>query len=320
MADSPGDGTPCRPVRAGRRRRRRLRPRRPAARASRFADRGCSVADLRRQRGGGRRWSTTASCRSTSRAPQPMLAGGVSPPGCCARPPTRRRRQAENVVVVIGTPVDEHLNPDPQAVPRALERLRDHFRDGQLLVLRSTVLPGRHRGWSSRWSRDRGLRHRRRVLPRAHRRGQGDERALRAAADRLGRARPRAASGPRRCSAGSPTQIVELEPEEAELAKLFTNTWRYIKFAAANQFYMIANDFGLDFERIRPALAAGLPARRRHARRRVRRRAVPVQGHDAARRVQQQQLRARPRGDARSTRACRCTSSPGSSSATTCST
>ena len=47
-------------------------------------------------------------------------------------------------------------------------------------------------------------------------------------------------------------QIVELEPEEAELAKLFTNTWRYIKFAAVNQFYMIANSRGLDFERIRP--------------------------------------------------------------------
>ena len=44
-----------------------------------------------------------------------------------------------------------------------------------------------------------------------------------------------------------------LEPEEAELAKLFTNTWRYIKFAAANQLYMIANDCGLDFERIRAA-------------------------------------------------------------------
>ena len=39
-------------------------------------------------------------------------------------------------------------------------------------------------------------------------------------------------------------------PEEAELAKLFTNAWRYIKFATANQFYMIANDCGLDFDRI----------------------------------------------------------------------
>ncbi|HET6210389.1 MAG TPA: UDP binding domain-containing protein, partial [Jatrophihabitans sp.] len=54
-------------------------------------------------------------------------------------------------------------------------------------------------------------------------------------------------------------RIVELEPEEAELAKLFTNTWRYIKFAAANQFYMMANQQGLDFDRIRDALAQEYP-------------------------------------------------------------
>jgi UDP-N-acetyl-D-mannosaminuronic acid dehydrogenase len=53
--------------------------------------------------------------------------------------------------------------------------------------------------------------------------------------------------------------IVELEPEEAELAKLFTNTWRYIKFATSNQLYMIANDFGLDYDRIRVALGHNYP-------------------------------------------------------------
>jgi UDP-N-acetyl-D-mannosaminuronic acid dehydrogenase len=53
--------------------------------------------------------------------------------------------------------------------------------------------------------------------------------------------------------------IVELSPEEAELAKLFTNVWRYIKFAAANQFYMMANDRGLDFERIRKGLSHDYP-------------------------------------------------------------
>lgn len=53
--------------------------------------------------------------------------------------------------------------------------------------------------------------------------------------------------------------IVRLEVEEAELAKLFTNTWRYIKFAAANQLFMIANDFGLDFARIREALKRDYP-------------------------------------------------------------
>jgi UDP-N-acetyl-D-mannosaminuronic acid dehydrogenase len=54
-------------------------------------------------------------------------------------------------------------------------------------------------------------------------------------------------------------RIVSLSPEEAELAKLFTNTWRYVKFAATNQFYMIANSQGLDYERIRAALAQDYP-------------------------------------------------------------
>ena len=58
-------------------------------------------------------------------------------------------------------------------------------------------------------------------------------------------------------AASAPTQLFRQpdrrrssssSPEEAELAKLFTNTWRYIKFAAANQFYMMANDRGLDFD------------------------------------------------------------------------
>ena len=53
--------------------------------------------------------------------------------------------------------------------------------------------------------------------------------------------------------------IVRVEPEEAELAKLFTNSYRYIKFAAANQLFMMANDFGLDYERIRHAVIEDYP-------------------------------------------------------------
>jgi UDP-N-acetyl-D-mannosaminuronic acid dehydrogenase len=37
---------------------------------------------------------------------------------------------------------------------------------------------------------------------------------------------------------------------EAELCKLMTNAWRYVQFAAVNQFYMIATQHGLDFDRI----------------------------------------------------------------------
>jgi UDP-N-acetyl-D-mannosaminuronic acid dehydrogenase len=41
---------------------------------------------------------------------------------------------------------------------------------------------------------------------------------------------------------------------EAELAKLFSNAWRYIQFAIANQFFMIATEYGADYDRIYHAM------------------------------------------------------------------
>ncbi|PYQ57189.1 MAG: nucleotide sugar dehydrogenase, partial [Acidobacteria bacterium] len=46
------------------------------------------------------------------------------------------------LVMIIGTPVDEHLNPSFAAIDRALQGAREHLRDGQILILRSTVFPG----------------------------------------------------------------------------------------------------------------------------------------------------------------------------------
>jgi UDP-N-acetyl-D-mannosaminuronic acid dehydrogenase len=46
---------------------------------------------------------------------------------------------------------------------------------------------------------------------------------------------------------------------EAELAKLFTNSWRYIQFATANQFYMIAEEYGVDFYNVYNAMTHNYP-------------------------------------------------------------
>ena len=165
--------------------------------------------------------------------------------------------RAEVVIVVIGTPVDEHLNPDTQAVPDAVAALLPHFRDEQTLILRSTVFPGVTRLVEK-------------VLISA-----GKKTAVAFCPERIAEGNaftelyslPQIVSG---CSAEAAQtardvfslltdSIVETSPEEAELAKLFTNTWRYIKFAAANQFYMIANAHGIDFETLRQALIFEYP-------------------------------------------------------------
>jgi UDP-N-acetyl-D-mannosaminuronic acid dehydrogenase len=164
---------------------------------------------------------------------------------------------AEHVVVVIGTPVDEHLNPDPHAISRALHECSAHFREGQLVVLRSTVYPGVTAS-VERLFADLGVNVDVAFCPERIAEGKAMEELFslpQIVSSRSAAGQHRAADLFGRLT----RKIVYLEPEEAELAKLFTNTWRYIKFAAANQLYMMANDHGLDFERIRHALADDYP-------------------------------------------------------------
>ena len=164
---------------------------------------------------------------------------------------------ADVIVVVIGTSVDEHLNPDPHAIPRALAQASEHMRDGQLVILRSTVFPGVTR-LVERTFAQHGLKVDVAFCP--ERIAEGNAMVELFTLPQLVGARDdgvheRAAQVFRLLT----DRIVKLDPEEAELAKLFTNNWRYLKFAVANQFYMIANSNGLDFERIRAALSDSYP-------------------------------------------------------------
>ena len=164
---------------------------------------------------------------------------------------------AEHVVIVIGTPIDEHLNPDLNAVPGAVADLAPHLRDGQLLVLRSTVYPG-VTAMVERRIEQLGIDLDVAFCP--ERIAEGKAMVELFELPQIVAARsPRALERATKLFRNLAHEIVYLEPEEAELAKLFTNTWRYIKFAASNQLYMMANDFGLDYERIRSALAYNYP-------------------------------------------------------------
>ncbi|MBI2214040.1 MAG: nucleotide sugar dehydrogenase [Acidobacteria bacterium] len=163
----------------------------------------------------------------------------------------------EFVVLIVGTPVDEHLNPNFTAMQKALEQCLATLRDGQTLILRSTVFPGIS-GFTRRWLSDRGLDVRVAFCPERVAQGQSirEFRTLPqiiSAFDRETLAKVRA------LFARFTADFVELEPMEAELAKLMTNAWRYVQFATVNQFYMIAKQQGLDFDRILHACRHNYP-------------------------------------------------------------
>ena len=163
--------------------------------------------------------------------------------------------QAELVMVTIGTPLDERLNPKLLPMLDLAKEMVGYLRNGQHVMLRSTVYPG-----TSRRLRDffasRGLEVHLSFCP---------ERIIQGHAIHEFTTLPQIVSGfsgeaidrAERLFQRLQARTVVVPVLEAELAKLFTNSWRYIQFAIANQFYTIATERGADFRRIHRAMTDG---------------------------------------------------------------
>src|SRR4030088_193278 len=173
----------------------------------------------------------------------------ASDPGLIARTAT--------IILVIGTPIDEFMNPSVRIFDKVVDDLIPHLRDGSLVVLRSTVFPG------TTESVERRLR------------AAGIDAEVVFCPERIaeGHALAEVGSLPALIRASADTafekasklfdrlgvQVVRTAPLEAELAKLLTNTWRYMKFAIANQFFQIAHRSGVDYNHVLDAIRQDYP-------------------------------------------------------------
>jgi UDP-N-acetyl-D-mannosaminuronic acid dehydrogenase len=172
--------------------------------------------------------------------------------------------RSDRLVVIIGTPVDEFLAPSMTIFEKAVDQIAPHLRDGALVALRSTVYPGTT-AYVAKHLADRGCTVDVAFCPERIAEGHAltelyslpqiigadDDRAAERATDLFGRLA---------------AKTIRTSTKEAELAKLFTNTWRYMKFAVANQFFTIAHSAGVDYDNVLRAIredyprAADLPA------------------------------------------------------------
>ena len=166
--------------------------------------------------------------------------------------------RTRTVVLVIGTPIDEFMNPSVRIFERVLDELTPHLQSGSLVILRSTVFPGTTETVERRL-RTAGIEADVAFCPERIAEGHALE-ELRtlpqivgvtsdAAFDKAKAVFERLGDAP----------VVRTTPLEAELAKLLTNTWRYMKFAIANQFFQIVNRSGLDYNRVLNAIRQDYP-------------------------------------------------------------
>jgi UDP-N-acetyl-D-mannosaminuronic acid dehydrogenase len=168
--------------------------------------------------------------------------------------------RSDRLIVVIGTPVDEFLAPSLTIFEKAVEQIAPHIREGTLVVLRSTVFPGTTE-YVAKALTEAGCTVDVAFCPERIAEGHALE-ELHTLPQIIGAdsdvAEERAAALFERL--GSKT--IRTSSKEAELAKLFTNTWRYMKFAVANQFFMIAHDAGVDYTNVLRAIREDYPRAR----------------------------------------------------------
>ena len=165
--------------------------------------------------------------------------------------------RTDQLVVVIGTPVDEFLGPSMTIFEHAVMQIAPHLRDGALVALRSTVYPGTT-AYVRQHLAAAGCTVEVAFCPERIAEGHALE-ELHTLPQIIGADDDAAADRAAALFNVLVSKTIRTSTKEAELAKLFTNTWRYMKFAVANQFFMISDQAGVDFTNVLRAIREDYP-------------------------------------------------------------
>jgi UDP-N-acetyl-D-mannosaminuronic acid dehydrogenase len=165
--------------------------------------------------------------------------------------------RTNTVILVIGTPIDEFMNPSVTVFDRVVDELIPHIGPDCLVVLRSTVYPGTTDGVERRL-RGAGLDAVVVFCPERIAEGHALE-EIRSLPQLIGAPTDEAFERASALFKPLGVQVVRTTALEAELAKLLTNAWRYMKFAIANQFFQIAHRSGVDYAHVLDAIRHDYP-------------------------------------------------------------
>lgn len=157
------------------------------------------------------------------------------------------------IILTLGTPVDENMNPSLVQIDKALATIKPYLKKGQLMILRSTVSPGTTNYVKSSINDTGHLK-------------VGINFYLAFCPERIAEGKsllelaqiPQIVGGVDRQStqkaaeffANLGIEVNKSDDVSAELAKLFTNMYRYINFAISNEFMILAGNYNRDIYKI----------------------------------------------------------------------
>ncbi|MBI2549622.1 nucleotide sugar dehydrogenase [Candidatus Woesearchaeota archaeon] len=164
--------------------------------------------------------------------------------------------EAKTIIIAIGTPVDEYLNPKTRQFLEIILGLKKYFNKNQTIIIRSTVYPHTCKQLLKQLNQNGKEQWHIAYCPERIMQGHAMRELLELPQLVAGLSEKAIKDSTELFSIISP-KIIPVSIGEAELAKLFANAWRYIQFAITNQFYMIAHNFGADYNKVRKAMIDG---------------------------------------------------------------
>lgn len=153
---------------------------------------------------------------------------------------------SKTIILTIGTPIDEFHNPKINEIIKCIDSLP--INNSHFLILRSTVFPGVTK-YVERYLSSKNLNPLIAFCPERIVQGEAIEEMQKLPQLISGTSKKAEEEAGKLFSSIAPS-IVCLNTTEAEFAKLFANCYRYIQFAATNQFYEMATVAGLDYNKI----------------------------------------------------------------------
>ncbi|MDH7475914.1 MAG: nucleotide sugar dehydrogenase [Microgenomates group bacterium] len=158
----------------------------------------------------------------------------------------QKAKEVENIILTLGTPVDANMNPEYDQIDNTLEKISPFLKKNQLLILRSTVAP-------------RTTLYAGEFIEKKTKFKIGENFFIAFCPERIAEGKalkelkeiPQIIGGIDNQSTKKAFSFFTdlgiksfiTDSVSAELAKLFTNMYRYISFAIANEFMVIAENF-----------------------------------------------------------------------------
>ena len=157
-------------------------------------------------------------------------------------------RKSKNIIVTLGTEIDEYMNPKTRKFMDSIFEIKEYIDSTQTVIIRSTVYPSLCRQLAKKME---GIN----IAYCPERVAQGYTiKELAKLPQIVSGFSEKAINDAKKLFSLISPKVIETSVGEAELVKLFSNSLRYIQFATANQFYMLARKLGVDYEKVKNSL------------------------------------------------------------------